>query len=324
MVKLRKPKIGYGPDSISMVSAMIKFFTLPPEDVDYPFILINANEPNLDYIEEHYRSIKEVIIDTGVEVFQKGLTEYPEGWKRRLEKIVELYYFVKSFPIGKVYAVPPDYPQDYPILPDYPNIEKTIRNVTYAIDHYPEVNWIIPVQGKREKPFSILINLTKYEELGIIKKFNYFAIANLCVSYSVRVIYDTLLIARDYLGGRKKIHSFGLKMQGIAKTKNIIDSTDSTAWTRPCGLVDEILSKVGFPRKSYLSRHKKLYFFAWLYTLINYYDTPLQDVDPNWVMDNLQQEILRLKEESIIDNIIFFRERKINRIIEGLVGVDHG
>jgi hypothetical protein len=71
-----------------------------------------------------------------------------------------------------------------------------------------------------------------YREHGIIDKFDYFAIANLCVEPDTQLIYKTVALAKQKLPD-KKLHVFGLKLNALKLIYNLIYSFDSLAWTRP-------------------------------------------------------------------------------------------
>jgi queuine/archaeosine tRNA-ribosyltransferase len=77
-----------------------------------------------------------------------------------------------------------------------------------------------------------------YKEHGIIERFNYFAVANLCVESNVEIMYQTLKLVRNALPD-KRLHVFGLRLNALKKVYYLIDSFDSTAWTRP---VDKTLN----------------------------------------------------------------------------------
>jgi hypothetical protein len=208
---------------------MIKFFTTPPKP--YPYILINVRNPDFRFL--YYA--KEVIIDSGVEMFRDpSVKDYPEDWERRL---VNLYYKVKTLTKATVWVTVPDYPDDYHhkalwLNENYTNIERTLDNVLYYTAKYPNVNWLIPIQGHNKKPDSIVRSITLYREYGIIDKFSYYAVANLCVEPIVEIIYRTVKLAREKLPD-KKLHVFGLKLNALKHIITMIDSFDSIAWTRP-------------------------------------------------------------------------------------------
>jgi len=214
---------------------MVVFYTLPPADISYPYILINLNRPapGLRYIRKHKDSIKSVIIDSGVEIFRDPqVYDYPRGHEH---KLLSIYKKVRRL-VKDTWAVIPDYPDDYRPAGLWAggltNIDRTVRNVEYYTQNYADVNFIIPVQGFNNSPSSILTSLSKYKKLGILKKYDYFAVANLCVSKRVKNIIKTLYLARWALPGRY-IHAFGINTFAARKARYIINSFDSLAWTFP-------------------------------------------------------------------------------------------
>ena len=208
---------------------MIKFFTTPPKP--YPYILINARNPDFSFL---YQA-QEVIIDSGVEIFRDpNVKDYPKGWENRL---VNLYYKVKSITRAVVWVTIPDYPDDYHpkslwVSENKTNIERTLDNVLYYTAKYPNINWLIPIQGHNKKPQSIIKSITLYRKHGILDKYDYYGIANLCVEPNTEIIYQTVKLAREKLPD-KKLHVFGLKLNALKYTYSLIDSFDSIAWTRP-------------------------------------------------------------------------------------------
>ena len=91
---------------------MIRFYTLPPSDVNWPHILINANNPALSYIRKHRKAIKSVIVDSGIEIFRNPeVKDYPKG---HIYRIVKLHnYLRRILPDAEVYVTVPDYCDDY-------------------------------------------------------------------------------------------------------------------------------------------------------------------------------------------------------------------
>jgi len=212
----------------------IKFFTLPP--IPFPYILINARNPNFSYIKKNRKAIKEVIIDSGIEIFRDPkVFDYPKNW---IKHLIWVYKRVKFWINGKVWLTCPDYCDDYNpkalwISDEITNIERTVENVKKYALRIKDVNWLIPIQGHNKNPESVKICLDYYEDLGIIEKFGYFAIGNLCVEHRSDIIYKTVKIVRRRLGKDKKIHVFGLKLSCVKDVQNLIDSFDTMAWTRP-------------------------------------------------------------------------------------------
>ena len=140
--------------------------------------------------------------------------------------------------IPKVMATVPDYPDDYYpkslwLSKDITNIERTIQAIELALDRYDNVEWLIPIQGHWRSPRSILKIIDWLRETGILDKHHYYAVANLCTTEEVEVIVKTLNIARRELG-KKWIHSFGITLDSLPSAMHLIDSFDSTAWTKNC------------------------------------------------------------------------------------------
>jgi len=230
-----------------------KFYTLPP--IPWPYVLINANRPKVEYVRKHRRDIKSVIIDSGVEIFRDpSVKDYPRGWFTRL---INLYGIVKSY-VDEVYVTVPDFPDDYNPrslwIDGKTNIERTVDNIVYALDHYGFVNWLIPVQGHNRDPRSIERSVGLLEEAGVLQKKDYYAIANLCVEPRTDIIAKTVSIARGLLPN-KKIHVFGIKLEALKYVGHLIDSFDSFAWTRP--VTRRIIKK----RHSYRTKEEAILFF---------------------------------------------------------------
>ena len=239
---------------------MIRFYTLPPSDADWPYILINANNPALGYIRKHRKAIKSVIVDSGIEIFRNPeVKDYPKG---HIYRIVKLHnYLRRVLPDAEVYATVPDYCDDYHprnlwLSTEVTNIERTFQNVIKYTEEFDYVNWLIPVQGWNKQPKSIERCIRLYQGSGILSEFDYFAIGNLCVEPDVMTIYATYWLARKLLPD-KKLHVFGLKLRALRLVKGFIDSFDSTAWTRP------VNSKLGnWSCKN--SEERKRFFYAWI------------------------------------------------------------
>jgi|GEM_PF-1809123 len=284
---------------------MLRFYTLPPARIPYPFVLINANrpEPGLRYVIKNKKAIKGVLIDSGVEIFRDPTRkDYPPGW---LNKLVRLYYRVKYYlPGADIVVTIPDYPDDYNPgslwLPGKTNIERTFENILYCIENYNNVNWLIPIQGHNKNPNSIKIMINYLREAGITKKFKKYAIANLCVEKKNRIIIHTLRIAREELEDNW-IHAFGIKKnQAITSWKyGFIDSFDSVAWTRPDSLTFRILKELGIKKRFSCKNdwQRELYFLAWLISLSR--KVTLEKIDERKYEEMLENKIYELKRRSL-------------------------
>lgn len=216
----------------------MRFYTLPPHEVPYPFVLINARNPAINYIINNRRFIRSVIVDSGVEIFRNpNVKDYPRGW---FSHLVSLYRRVKVLvPNAEVWVTVPDYPDDYHPkalwVDGKTNIERTLDNILYALTSYPEVNWLIPIQGHNKQPHSIVKALELYAKHNVPLN-RLLAVANLCVEVSDVIMVETVKLAHNWLikqGIMPKIHVFGPDVGAVKKAKQYIFSFDSTAWTKP-------------------------------------------------------------------------------------------
>lgn len=234
----------------------MRFYTLPPLQVAYPYVLINANRPEdgLRYIRRHAGLVESVIIDSGIEIFRKKeCFDYPPG---HLGRIVRIYHRVKQL-VKDVWATCPDYCDDYHprqlwLSNGYTNIERTVDSVLKCLEKHPDVNWIIPVQGWNRKPRSVLRCLNLYKEYGVDGE--YYGVANLCVEKSENIIVKTVRYVKSMLGD-KRIHVFGLSLPVARRLRYDIYSFDSMAWTRP-------VDRKGWSCKNTEERVK--YFIKWV------------------------------------------------------------
>jgi len=252
------------------------FYTLPPWRIKYPYILINNRNPEqgLKYLINygHWRHTKKIIIDTGIEIFRdKEIKDYPGGYKHHTRRQVLLYEKIRKIArYAEVYVTIPDYPDDYHpknlwISREYTNIERTIDSVFYAITNYPNINWLIPVQGWNHRPKSVIHSLQLlYRRDFPFERYNYYAIANLCVEQKCDIIVRTVEYAynwfKDVLGYIPRIHLFGPKLRCVRKIVDKIYSWDSMAWTRP---VEHGLHKK-YPWSAKNEEQRELFFMKYL------------------------------------------------------------
>ncbi len=212
---------------------MIVYSRPPYPDMHYPYIIVNVfDETSFRYVDP--KSVRSVIIDSGVQtVFHRyGLKEYPGGYQAWIVKMVKWWRFVKML-VGEAYAVVPDYPSDYKNNPIDDNIERTIRNIEYATTRYPNVKWIIPIQGKKDDVVSIVKTFNQVVNMGILDKYDYIAIAPTCTTHNVKFLRDVaVLIWRrikqiEKSGHYIRIHMFGTNMKSWKHIAPYIDSTDT-------------------------------------------------------------------------------------------------
>jgi len=196
----------------------------------YPYILITPHVKNAyGYLANDPES---VIIDSGVhKVFHElGLREYPGGYKTWISRVAQLYYYSTRF-IEDVYAVVPDYPSDYPHNPVPDNVERTNRNIEYALDRYPDVRWIVPIQGKPDSVASVSRTIELLAGRGLLT--GYVAVASTCVTRSPKFLHRLAVVARSLLRGRR-IHMFGTTMKAWGLIARYVDSTDTITLSLHC------------------------------------------------------------------------------------------
>ena len=203
----------------------VKFFTTPPKP--YPYIIVNVRYPDLRYL----RYAKEVIIDSGVKLFDKGLKEYPKDHEERIAKtFIDVRRVANE---AKVYVVVPDYPDDEHMslwIGDRTNIERTVENVLRYVERYPWIPWMPVIQYHSDSFSSVLKCISLYQDCGILDKFDYFGIP-FYKSIGARAIR----LVRNVLK-HKRLHAFGVGLKDIKRVAKYIDSFDSTGYTRrPCG-----------------------------------------------------------------------------------------
>ena len=209
----------------------------------YEYLLINAyHEFTLRYVNRKSASaIKSLILDSGVHsIFHRfKLKEYPGGYQSWIERVVNLWSAVSKL-VDDSYAVVPDYPADYEDNEIEDNVERTLRNIEYAISRYPHVRWIIPLQGKKDDVTSIIKSLEYVEDLGVLECFNYIAISPTCSTYKTKFLINVAKailkrVKRIERNRRRiKIHMFGTTMKAWRYLAPLIDSTDSVVSNYLC------------------------------------------------------------------------------------------
>jgi len=229
---------------------MIIYSRPPYQDIDYPYIIVNTfDETSFNYIKP--KSVKSVIIDSGVHtVFHRyELDEYPGGYQTWIARAVRWWNFVKTL-VSDVYAVVPDYPSDYRNNPISDNIERTIRNIEYATSKYPNVKWIIPIQGKKDDVISVMKTFDQVADMGILDMYNYIAIAPTCTTHNIRFLRDIAILIWKRIkqiekdGRQIRVHMFGTSMKSWKHIAPYIDSTDTIVtnyWCLP--LINKMCTK---------------------------------------------------------------------------------
>jgi microcompartment protein CcmK/EutM len=217
-------------------------YTRPPyPELKYPYIIANIFDETSF---RHVYGAKSVIIDSGVySVFSRlSLKEYPGRYARWIHKAATWWYKVKTA-VPDTYVTVPDYPADYPHNVVEDNVEKTIRNIEYAVKHFPNVKWIIPIQGLYNNILSLVKTFEYIADLGILDKYNYVAIANICTSKDPKFIHDSVAIIYKKIKQiekkketRIKIHVFGPSINTwklISPYADSVDTVITNYWCLP-------------------------------------------------------------------------------------------
>jgi hypothetical protein len=212
----------------------LRIYTRPPYyGIYYPYLIVNPSyDWSLYLVGDRTFS---AIVDSGVfQVFyRRKLQEYPTGWQRWIEKLVVFGDAVRERGAREVWLVVPDYPSDYPGNPIPDNIERTIRNVMYALDTHPDRKWIVPLQGQAERPSTVVGCAERMRELGLLDRVEYVAVAPSCTardSFYLRLLAEAV---RRLLPD-KRIHMFGVTMKAWTAVEPYVDSVDSIVSNHWC------------------------------------------------------------------------------------------
>ncbi len=211
----------------------------------YPYLLINAyDETTLSYVgKDSAQFIKSVILDSGVHsVFhRRELKEYPGGYQYWIARVANMWRSLSRY-VKESYAVIPDYPADYDNNPIDDNVERTFRNIEYAVERYPYVMWIIPIQGKKDDVVSVVKSFEYIRDSGLLEWYGHVAIAPTCTTNNLKFLRDVAQIIWKRIkqvegeGRHIRIHMFGVTMKAWRSIAPFVDSTDTIVgniWCKP-------------------------------------------------------------------------------------------
>jgi hypothetical protein len=244
----------------------IRFYTLPPSGVDWPYLLVNPN---------NYRALfrckfKHAILDCGVEAFKKNLNlkGYPksflENWKWKAKQLTEIFG-------ERLFVTIPDYPDDFHPGQFGDNVSKTLANIKEFVS-VEGVNWLPSIQSQYLNRFSFLESCQRVKE--IIGDYPQVAIGTVCKTNNLSFIEYCCKVARKFFP-KSHVHAFGLTLKALPRLKWTITSWDSLV--PECGrtkwrywLLDSFDSlSYSFPRESGKSSCRNLserqkFFYAYL------------------------------------------------------------
>jgi hypothetical protein len=238
----------------------IHFYSTPPNHVvPWPWLLINVfTVDSLADLLEAYRALGiktyqiHVVLDAGVDKWwRKPYEELPidyddSYWNVFWSSADTVKKLHKEF--GFFYEVTaPDYVDDYSAtwgrkhclwIDNYTNVDRTLENVFYIIEHDKKIQWLLPAQGFEDAPESVLKAVEVYKNHGLHRRYR-IGLANLCTSKKASMIVETIRLAREFCKDCH-YHVFGPSLTAVKKAIVLGymqpgDSWDSTAWTYPRG-----------------------------------------------------------------------------------------
>jgi hypothetical protein len=209
---------------------LVRFYTLPPSTVDYPYLFVTFKQRG----ELFKRRFEHAIMDSNVGLFflHMGLHDYPNGF---LGEYMHVARVLSEAFNGRIFVTIPDYPADYlvngkPTPSAVDNVERTLRNIERFIG-IGGVNWLPVVQSRYMDTFSFIDSCNRLR--GIVGgDYPQIAIGTVCKCRNVKWITYCCKYARKIFP-RSWIHAFGLTLKALPHVKRFIDSWDSTAWTFP-------------------------------------------------------------------------------------------
>jgi len=236
--------------------AGIAFYTFPINTgVPWLYLLINVYE--VSKVVRYVENIKSlglnvskvsIILDSGVERYWKKSCkevafDYNDEYWNLFWNAIDLLKSLRNEYWVFFEVTVPDYPDDYTRawgrwhclwVDNYTNIDRTLENVFYVIEHDKKVQWLLPAQGYETISESILLSLEVYTNQGLHKRYR-IGLANLCTAKSDRVVVETTRIAREFCK-ECSFHVFGAKLIAVAKAVKMYylkhgDSFDTFSWT---------------------------------------------------------------------------------------------
>ena len=202
---------------------MIRFYTLPPSGVEWPYLLVNPR----NYKELFRRSFSHAILDSGVLIFvDPEIKDYP-------------CWFLKEYPFkariltnvfgDKLWVTIPDLPDDYNPGQFGDNVEKTLERIEEFLA-FEGVNWLPVIQSRYLNRFSFLESCKRTRD--IIGNYPRVAIGTVCKCRNLDFIEYCCVTARRFFP-KSWIHAFGLTLHALPRIVGVINSFDSLAYSFP-------------------------------------------------------------------------------------------
>ena len=189
----------------------MRFYTLPPYKIRWPYTLRNINQPFRCFTIEE-------IVDIGIYDLVNGSQEYSK------EKLKKWEYLI---------------PRGYKVVPDCPDLEGEFGkkmdfcNIEYSLEllekyYNPDDSTHIPVlQSKFQKMESVESYIKEFKKRYEDPEF--LAVGSVCKAIPTFSIEACKLIRKEFPDSR--IHAFGLRLRALNGVKDVIDSFDTTSWS---------------------------------------------------------------------------------------------
>lgn len=202
---------------------MLRFYTLPPRCIKYPYLFVNMRNSK----ELYKREFEHAICDCGVYYFHMNpeLDEYPRGYLSQYGAKARV--LSRRFKDKLLIAIP-DYPDDYHPGQFGDNVSRTFKNIRRFV-RIEGVNWLPSVQARY---LDVKSFVRACKRLRNIADFRCIAIGTVCKTKNLSFIERCCGIARSFFPNAW-IHAFGLTLNAITRVSHLIDSFDSMAWTFP-------------------------------------------------------------------------------------------
>jgi len=203
----------------------MRFYTTPPNGVQYPYLLVNPRTRKT----LRRREFEHAIADSGVLIFHDPkVKDYPpyflKEWEYHAKILTDMYD-------EKVWCTIPDYPDDYNPGQFGDNVSKTLQNIEDFIT-IDGVNWLISLQSQFLNIFTFTKAIQGVKDL--VGDYPRIAIGTVCKTNNLDFIENCCKVARAHFP-HSWIHAYGLTLTALPRVNGWLDSFDSMAWTFPRG-----------------------------------------------------------------------------------------
>jgi hypothetical protein len=239
------------------MSEKVRFYTNPPRDVQWPFILFNIRNHSTEIARYKLKTakwMKHCLIDSAVDkwFFIDRLNDYPPNYLKEYAKIAKK--LTRQFP--EAWITIPDYPDDYEHKLCWrngkTNVDLTLENIERFIC-IDGVNWLPVLQSE-------YLNFESFREMcrQVRQKYNpvRLGIGTVCKTQNLKFIQNCIRHARQMFPNAW-LHAFGPTLKAVNLIQHEVNSFDSTAYFyKPSG---ELLGPMKCTQKE-----RRSYFEHWI------------------------------------------------------------